>query len=73
MSVDVELVTFGVFHRDCVMVDAFLLDDADDRGPEGGQAPGLGVDALLAGLDRKRAPVAAGGESRCSRFFSGPG
>src|ERR1039457_1625958 len=57
-SVDVELVALRVFHRDCVVVEAFRVQDADEQGTEIGQAARLRVDALPAGLDRDRAAAA---------------
>jgi len=36
-SVDVELVALRVFHRDCVVVEAFCVQDTDEQGTEIGQ------------------------------------
>src|SRR6266568_2939776 len=61
-SVDVELVALGVPQRDRVVVKAllkFLAQVAEQRGAEVAQPPGLGIHALLAGLDRE-VPLAAG-------------
>src|SRR5258708_20207655 len=60
-SVDVELVALGVPQRDRVVVKAllkFLAQVAEQRGAEVAQPPGLGVHALLAGLDREVPPAA---------------
>src|SRR5215813_1016921 len=60
-SVDVELVALGVPQRDRVVVKAlleFLPQAAEQRGAEVAQPPGLGVRALLAGLDREVPPAA---------------
>src|SRR5215472_15581998 len=60
-SVDVELVALGVPQRDRVVVKAlleFLAQVAEQRGAEVTQPPGLGVHALLAGLDREVPPAA---------------
>src|SRR5215471_15206435 len=60
-SVDVELVALGVPQRDRIVVKAlleFLAQVAEQRGAEVAQPPGLGVHALLAGLDRQVRPAA---------------
>src|ERR1039457_7027135 len=57
-SVDVELVALRVFHRDCVVIEAFGAQDADEHSTEIGQAARLRVNALPAGLDRDRAAAA---------------
>src|SRR6266851_5553203 len=54
-SVDVELVALRVIHRDCVVVEALRVQDADEQGTEIGQTGRLRVDALPARLDRNRA------------------
>src|ERR1700746_76026 len=60
-SVDVELLALGVLQRDRVVVHAlleFLAQVAEQRGAEITQPQGLGVHALLAGLDREVSPAA---------------
>src|SRR5690349_20704970 len=60
-SVDVELDALGVLQRDRVVVHAlleFLAQIAEQRGAEITQPQGLGVHALLAGLDRELWPAA---------------
>jgi hypothetical protein len=57
-SVDVELVTFGIFDSDRVVVDPLLIQDADRRGAQIGQPSRLGVDSLPAGCDRNGLPAA---------------
>src|SRR5215471_4748651 len=59
--VDIELVALGIPQRDRVVVKAlleFLAQIAQQRGAEVAQPPGLGVHALLAGLDREVPPAA---------------
>src|SRR6478609_4179435 len=57
-SVDVELVALGVFHRNRVVIEALVAERGDDRSPEAGQTPRLGVYPLLAGRERHRTPAA---------------
>src|SRR5215831_16376264 len=60
-SVDVELVALGVPQRDRIVVKTlleFLAQVAEQRSAEIAQPPGLGVYALLAGLDREVPPAA---------------
>jgi len=57
-SVDVELVALGALHRNPVVIEALVAEAGDDRGPEAGQAPRLGVYPLLAGRERHRMPAA---------------
>src|SRR6187200_2267635 len=49
--VDVELVPFGIGHRDCVVVQAFLEVRLQSGGPEGFEPRGLGLDELAPGLE----------------------
>ena len=42
----------GVLHPHCVVIEAVGAQGSGDRGPETGQAPGLGVNSLLADLER---------------------
>ena len=51
-SVDVELVALGVHHPHRVVIEAVGAQGSGERGPEIGQPPGLGVDSLLADLER---------------------
>jgi hypothetical protein len=44
-SIDVELVTLGVFHGDGVVVNSFLAEHTGNRGTETSQPLGLGIRA----------------------------
>lgn len=47
-SVDVELVSLGVFHRHRVVIEAFRGHDSEDRGTKFRQPLCLSVDSLFA-------------------------
>jgi hypothetical protein len=65
-SVDVGLVVLRVFHAHCVVVEAFPLQDTDERGTEIGQPGRLRVDALPLCVDRNRAATTDTPMSRCT-------
>src|ERR1035438_10267875 len=68
-SVDVELVALRVFHRDCVVIEAFGAQDADEHNTEIGQAARLAsTRCLRVSIGTARPPLTP--ISRCSLFLT---